>query len=83
MVIKLKILYIIIPWGVSKRGSISEFIGIEISSGLEGGYKFTHKRLIKRVLETTVMNKCNKVLTLTKSVAPLGSDIYGAHSKEY
>ena len=52
----------------SKGGSVSEFLGINITQESRVGHKFMQEGFIKIIMLTTGMNKLNKVLKPTKLV---------------
>ena len=52
---------------------MSEFLGIDIKTLDDGGFKFCQTCLIRKVLEVTGMDHCNGLPTPTKVNAPLGT----------
>ena len=58
---------------------MSEFLGIDINTLDDGGFKFCQTGLIRKVLEATGTDHCNGLPTPTKVEAPLGK---GANSSE-
>ena len=64
-----------------EEGGISKYLGIKIHNLPGGAFKFMQPGLVKRILEVTKMTNCNTKMTLTKVVAPLGTDANGKPAK--
>ena len=60
---------------------MSEFLGIDIKTLDNGGFQFFQTGLIRKVLESTVMEHCNGLTTPTKVEAPLGTGANGSEAK--
>ena len=70
-------------WEHSNVESLSDFLGIDIKTFDDGGFKFYQTGLIRKVLESTGMEYCNVLPTPTKVEAPLGTDFNGSEAKRY
>ena len=57
-----------------------EFLGIDIKTLDDVGFQFCQTGLIRKVLEATGMDHCNRLTTPTKVDAPLGTDANGSES---
>ena len=60
---------------------MSEFLDIDIKTLDNGGFQFCQTGLIHKVLEATGMEHCNRLPTLTKVEAPLGTYVNGSEAK--
>ena len=60
---------------------MSEFLGIDIKTLDDGGFKFFQTGFIRKVLEARGMGNCNGFPTPTKVEAPLGKDANGYEAK--
>ena len=68
-------------WEHSKVESVSEFLGIDIKTLDDGGFKFFQTGLIRKVLLATGMEHCNGLPRPTKVEAPLVIDANGSEDK--
>ena len=68
-------------WQHSKVESVSEFLGIDIKTLDDGGFQFCQNGLIRKFLESTGMDYCNRFPTPTKVQAHLGTDANGSEAK--
>ena len=68
-------------WEHSKGESVSDFLGIDIKTLDYGVFQFCQTGLIRKILEPTWMDQCNRLPTLTKVEAPLGTDSNGSEAK--
>ena len=57
----------------SKGESVSEFLGVDIKTLYDGGFKLYKTGLIRKVLEDTCMENFNGLPTTTKVDEPLGT----------
>ena len=60
---------------------MSDFLVIDMNTLDDGGFQFCQTVLIRKVLESTGMEHCNRLPTLTKVDAPLGTDANGFEAK--
>ena len=60
---------------------MSDFLGIDIKSLDNYGFKFCQTGLIRKFLESTGMEHYNGLPTHTKVDAPLGTDVNGSEAK--
>ena len=60
---------------------MSEFLGIDIKTLDDVGFKFCQTVLIHKVLEDTGVEHYNGLPTPTKVEAPLGKDVNGSEAK--
>ena len=67
----------------SKRELVSYFLGIDINTLDDGGFKFCQTGLIRKVSEATWMEHCNGLPTTAKVKAPLGTDTNGYEARRY
>ena len=70
--------------GNTKKGeTVSEFLGIDIKTLDDGVFQFFQTVLIRKVLEATGIEYCNRLPTTTKVEAPIGTDANGYEAKRY
>ena len=67
-------------WDYSKVESVSVFLGIDINTLDDCGFQFCQTGLIHKVLETTGMENCNGLSTVTRDDAPLGTYTNGSEA---
>ena len=70
-------------WEHSRGESGYKFLGIDIKTLDNGGFKFCQTGLIHKVLEDTGMDNFNGLPTHTKVEAHLGTDANGSEAKRY
>ena len=68
-------------WKHSGEESVSKFLGIDLKTLDDGGFKFCTTRLIRKVLEGTQMEHYNGFPTPTKVEAPLETYVNGSEAK--
>ena len=68
-------------WERSRGDSVAEFLGIDIKTLDDGGFKFYQNVLIRKVLEATVKEHCNRLPITTKVEAPLAIYMNGSEAK--
>ena len=61
---------------------MSEFLGIDIKTLDNGVFQLCQTGLIRKVLEATGMEDCNRLPTPTKVEAPLGTDVNSSRLRE-
>ena len=68
-------------WELSKGESVSEFLSIDIKTLDDSGFQFCQTGLIRKVLEATGIEHCNRLPTPTKVEETLGTDVNGSEAK--
>ena len=58
-----------------------ELLGIDINTLNDGGFKFFQNGLIRKVLEYTFIDNCNRLPIPTNIEAPIGTDENGSEAK--
>jgi len=66
---------------MSDEGTVSEYLGINITKTSDGGYRLTQPGLAQKILEATGMTQCSPTICPTSSDKPLGSDPKGLDVK--
>ena len=68
-------------WEHSKGESVLKFLCIDIKTLDNNGFQFFQIGLIRKVLESTGIERCNRLLTPIKVEAPLGKYTNGYEDK--